>query len=178
MSHHHLSPLPLLILLLSFTFPARAQQSQPVTNFERIKAMVDSNRIEMTYTVATTHYSYFLEPATPYSNQNIRIGQDSAFIIVRDSIAAGYLPYFSGGYTFPRTGTNGIVFSNKMIHPVSQVKGQGNRQSITYEFSVVGLNDSYKISIIIRQGGICYLYVNSTKRSPMSYIGQVVEKVY
>lgn len=172
-----------LVILLSVFItvctsqPGKSQQVQPITDFQRIKAMVDSNRFETMYNIATTHYSYFLQPGTPYSDQNIRIGQDSAFIIVRDSLAAGYLPYYGGGYAIPQTGAKGIVFSGKMIQPVSKIKGRGSRQSITYGFSIIGTLDSYKISIIIQNNGTCYLYVNSNKRSPISYVGRVVQKV-
>lgn len=176
MSYRYLFLL-LTVISFFFTTTARSQPGQPITDFQQIKARVDSNRFEMIYTIATTHYSYFQEPGIPYSDQNVRIANDSAFIIIRDSVAAGYLPYFGSGYSIPRTGTNGVLFSNKMINPTSETKGQGKRQSINYEFSVIGVNDSYRIRIIIQQYGICYLYINSTKRSPISYIGQVVEKV-
>lgn len=152
-------------------------QNRPISDFEQIEAMVDSNRFEMEYTIATTHYTFYLQPTTPYSDQNIRIAADSAFVIIRDSIAAGYLPYFGSGYSIPQTGPLGIVFSNKMLNLTKSVKGRGRRQSIAYQFSVAGINDTYKISIDIRYNGLCYLYVNSLKRSPISYVGQIVEKV-
>lgn len=174
MSHYYL----FLFIALLFSTSVKSQSSQPITNFGEIKTLIDSNRLETEYTIATTHHSYFLEPGTPYSDQNIRIGQDSAFIIVKDSIAAGYLPYFGSGYSIPQTGSKGITFSGKMINQSSSIKGRGKRQSATYEFSVVGANDSYKITMVIQNNGVCYLYINSTKRSPISYIGQVVEKVY
>lgn len=176
-SRYFLATLLSVLLIVYTSQPGKSQQIQPITDFQQIKTMVDSNRFETMYTIATTHYSYFLEPGTPYSDQNIRIGQDSAFIIVRDSLAAGYLPYYGGGYSIPQTGAKGIVFSGKMIQPVSKFKGRGNRQSITYGFSIIGTLDSYKISIIIQNDGTCYLYVNSNKRSPISYVGQVVQKI-
>ena len=49
-------------------------------------------------------------------------------------------------------------------------------QSIFYQFSVVGKNDTYKLSIDIRHDGTCYLFINSLKRSPISYTGQIVEQ--
>lgn len=161
-------------LLFSLVLQA---QNRPITDFEQIEAMVDSNRFEMEYTIATTHYTFYLQPTTPYSDQNIRIAADSAFVIIRDSIAAGYLPYFGSGYSIPQTGPLGIVFSNKMLNLTKSVKGRGQRQSIAYQFSVAGINDSYKISIDIRYNGLCYLYVNSLRRSPISYVGQIVEKI-
>lgn len=170
----------LLSVLITVWTPqaGKSQNIQPITDFQQIKAMIDSNRFETMYTIATTHYSYFLQPGTPYSDQNIRIGQDSAFVIVRDSLAAGYLPYYGGGYSTPQTGSKGIVFSGKMIQPTSKIKGRGNRQSITYGFSVIGTLDAYKISLIIQNDGTCYLYVNSNKRSPISYVGRVVRQVH
>lgn len=161
-------------LLLSFVLPA---QNRPITGFEQIKSMVDSNRFEMEYTIATTHHTFYLQPTTPYSDQNIRIANDSAFVIIRDSIAAGYLPYFGSGYALPQLGPRGIVFSNKMLDLTKSLKGRGRRQSIAYQFSVVGKNDTYKINIDIRYNGLCYLYVNSLKRSPISYVGQIVDKI-
>lgn len=157
---------------------ATAQTEQPITNFDTIQALVDSNRFEMKYTIATTHYTFYLQPTTPYSDQNIRIAQDSAFVIVHDSIAAGYLPYFGSGYSIPQTGAQGIVFSNKMLDLSKAVKGRGKRRSIFYQFSVAGRNDTYKLSLDIRYDGTCYLYVNSLRRSPISYIGQIVTHVY
>lgn len=156
---------------------ASAQSEQPITNFKTIQSLVDSNRFEMVYTIATTHNTFYLQPTTPYSDQNIRIGRDSAFVIVRDSMAAGYLPYFGTGYSIPQTGAKGIVFSNKMIDQTQSIRGRGRRQSISYQFSVVGKNDTYKISIDIRYNGQCYLYVNSLRRSPISYVGQIVESI-
>lgn len=155
----------------------RVQTEQPITNFSTIRSMVDSNRFEMQYTIATTHYTFFLQPTTPYSDQNIRIAQDSAFVIIRDSVAAGYLPYFGSGYSIPQTGTKGIVFSNRMQNVSKSILGKGKRKSISYRFSITGLTDSYKVSIDIRYDGTCYLYINSLRRSPISYIGQIVEKV-
>lgn len=178
-SRYIIIPLLSAIIILCAYKPTKSQQPiQPVTDFQQIKKMVDSNRFETLYTIATTHYSYFLEPGTPYSDQNIRIGQDSAFVIVRDSLAAGYLPYYGGGYTIPQTGAKGIVFRGKMIQPVSKIKGRGKRQSITYDFSIIGTLDSYKISMIIQNNGTCYLYINSNRRSPISYVGQVVEQIH
>ena len=141
-----------------------------------IKEKVDSNRFKMQYTIATTHHTFYLQPTTPYSDQNIRIAQDSAFVIIRDSIAAGYLPYFGSGYSIPQTGNRGIVFSNTMQDLTRQTRGKGRRQSIFYQFSVVGKNDTYKLSIDIRHDGTCYLFINSLKRSPISYTGQIVEQ--
>ncbi len=154
-----------------------AQTTHPITNFSTIQSLVDSNRFEMVYTIATTHNTFYLQPTTPYSDQNVRIAQDSAFIIIQDSIAAGYLPYFGTGYSFPQTGNKGIVFSNKMLDLAKSTKGKGKRRSIFYQFSVVGKNDTYKISIDIRNNGQCYLFVNSLRRSPISYTGQIVEEV-
>lgn len=163
-------------MIFSF-LPTTAQTPQPITKFNIIQDLVDSNRFEMEYTIATTHHTFYLQPTTPYSDQNIRISQDSAFVIIRDSIAAGYLPYFGSGYSIPQTGAKGIVFRNKMLNLTKSTRGKGKRQSISYQFSVIGKNDSYKISIDIRNDGLCYLYVNSLRRSPISYIGQIVEKV-
>ena len=124
-----------------------AQNNQRITNFGIIKEKVDSNRFKMQYT-----------------------------IIIRDSIAAGYLPYFGSGYSIPQTGNRGIVFSNTMQDLTRQTRGKGRRQSIFYQFSVVGKNDTYKLSIDIRHDGTCYLFINSLKRSPISYTGQIVEQ--
>ena len=152
-------------------------QSLPITNFSQIKSMVDSNRFEMIYTIATTHHTFYLQPTTPYSDQNIRIAQDSAFVIIRDSVAAGYLPYFGSGYSIPQTGAKGIVFSNKMLNLTKSIRGKRKKQAILYQFSIVGTNDTYKISIDIRYNGLCYLFINSLHRSPISYVGQIVERV-
>ena len=64
-----------------------AQNNQRITNFGIIKEKVDSNRFKMQYTIATTHHTFYLQPTTPYSDQNIRIAQDSAFVIIRDKHA-------------------------------------------------------------------------------------------
>ena len=100
------------------------QNNQRITNFGIIKEKVDSNRFKMQYTIATTHHTFYLQPTTPYSDQNIRIAQDSAFVIIRDSIAAGYLPYFGSGYSIPQTGNRGIVFSNTMQDLTRQTRGK------------------------------------------------------
>lgn len=170
----------LISIMIGLLLPASlvfSQSGRPVTDFAHIQQIVDSNRIEMEYTIATTHYTFYLQPATPYSDQNINIAGDSAFIIIRDSVAAGYLPYFGGGYSIPQTGSKGVVFSSKIFDRTVRLKGKGKRQAITYSFAVVGLNDSYKINIDIQYDGSCYLYVLSTRRSPISYIGQIVEKI-
>ena len=82
----------LWFICLLVVSPAKAQTPVPVTKFSTIQRLVDSNRFEMVYTIATTHHSFYLQPGTPYSDQNIRITRDSAFVIIQDSIAAGYLP--------------------------------------------------------------------------------------
>lgn len=157
---------------------APAQTVQPITNFNAIQQLVDSNQFEMIYTIATTHHTFFIQPNTPYSDQNIRIAKDSAFIIIHDSIAAGYLPYYGTGYSLPETGEKGIIFSNKMLNLTKSTQGRGRRQAISYQFSVVGKNDTYKISIDIRHNGQCYLFVNSLRRSPISYTGQIVKQIH
>lgn len=167
-----------ILLWTSFLFAVLYVKAQtPVTKFGIIQNLVDSNRFEMIYTIATTHHTFYLQPGTPYSDQNIRITQDSAFVIIQDSIAAGYLPYFGSGYSIPQTGTKGIVFYNKMLDLTKSRRGKGRRQAITYQFSVIGKNDTYKVSIDIRHNGQCYMFINSLRRSPISYIGQIVEKV-
>lgn len=153
---------------------AHAQPQRPITNFNTIQQSVDSNRFKMIYTIATTHHTFYLQPTTPYSDQNIRITQDSAFILIQDSLAIGYLPYYGTGYSIPQTGVKGILFKNKMLNPTKSVRGKGRRSSIFYQFSIAGINDTYKISIDIRHNGLCYLFVNSLKRSPISYTGQIV----
>ncbi len=154
---------------------AHSQSYQPVTDFKTIKQLVDSNRVKMVFTIATTHHTFFIQPDTPYADQNIRIGQDSAFIQIRDSLAIGYLPYFGTGYSIPQTGGRGIVFNNKMLDVVKSVRGKGRRPSVFYQFSVVGKNDTYKINLDIRYNGLCYLFINSLHRSPISYTGQIVK---
>ena len=163
--------------LLLWAWTLYGQAPQPITKFSVIQQLVDSNRFEMVYTIATTHHTFYLQPTTSYTDQNIRIARDSAFIIIRESVAAGYLPYFGSGYSIPQTGAKGIVFSNKMLDLTKSRKGRGRRQSISYQFSVVGKNDTYKISIDIRHNGQCYLFVNSLRRSPISYIGQIVDRI-
>lgn len=165
------------IAIFLSVFTASAQDNQPITKFNVIRNLVDSNRFEMVYTIATTHHTFYLQPTTPYSDQNIRIARDSAFVIIHDSIAAGYLPYYGSGYSIPQTGAKGIVFSNPMIDLEKSTRGKGRRQAISYRFAVVGKNDTYKISIDIRHNGQCYLYVNSLRRSPISYVGQIVESI-
>ena len=167
----------LWFICLLVVSPAKAQTPVPVTKFSTIQRLVDSNRFEMVYTIATTHHSFYLQHGTPYSDQNIRITRDSAFVIIQDSIAAGYLPYFGSGYFIPQTGMKGIVFYNKMFDQTKSVLGKGPRQSIAYRFTVTGQEDIYKISIDIRHNGQCYMFVNGLKRAPISYVGQIVEKV-
>lgn len=149
------------------------QNNPAQQKFRQIQAMVDSNRFEMNFTIATTHYNYYLQPTTPYMDQNIRIGRDSAFILINDTLAIGYLPYFSSGYSFPQTGIKGIIFDNKILNRSVRTRGKGRKQVITYQFEVVGKNDSYKINLDIQYDGTCYLYVNSTRRSPISYSGAI-----
>ena len=159
-------------------FHSKGQTPVPITDIQTIRTLVDSNRFEMQYTIATTHHTFYLQPMTPYTDQNIRISQDSAFIVIRDNRAAGYLPYYGSGYAMPQTGPKGIVFSNTMTDLNKSIKGKGRHPSISYQFSVAGKNDAYKINIDIRYNGQCYLYINSLRRSPISYIGQIVEKVF
>lgn len=159
-------------IFLSWTVP----DNRRITDFDLIKEKTDSNRFEMQYTIATTHHTFYLQPTTPYSDQNIRIGRDSAFVSIRDSIASGYLPYFGSGYSIPQTGNKGIIFNNTMLNLTRQTRGKGRHQSIFYRFDVVGKNDTYRLSIDIRYDGSCYLFINSLKRSPISYTGQIVEK--
>lgn len=165
------------LLCLGFLLLSPVIRAQDITNFQVIKNKVDSNSFEMVFTIATTHHTYYLQPTTPYSDQNIRIAKDSAFIIIHDTVAAGYLPYFGYGYSLPQTGSKGIVFSNKMLDLTKSTRGRGRRQSLFYQFSVVGKNDTYKITLDIRNNGLCYLFVNSLHRSPVSYTGQIVEKI-
>lgn len=162
------------ILFSLLSAHAQSQSQRPITNFNTIQQSVDSNRFKMIYTIATTHHTFYLQPTTPYSDQNIRIAQDSAFILIQDSLAIGYLPNYGTGYSIPQTGVKGILFKNKMLNLSKSVKGKGRRSSIFYQFSIVGINDTYKISIDIRHNGLCYLFVNSLKRSPISYTGQIV----
>lgn len=167
--------LTLFITLPLFLLPFKTIADPPESlTFSQIQAMVDSNRFEIIFTIATTHYSYYLQPTTPYSDQNIRIRQDSAFIIVNDSLAAGYLPYFSGGYSFPQTGLKGVLFHNKMLNKMVKTRGKGRNQAIRYEFEVIGKNDNYKLAMDIQYDGTCYLYVNSSRRSPISYMGYII----
>lgn len=169
----HFFTLFIIFALFSFSVKATDNTAQPLS-FEQIQSIIDSNRFEMVFTIATTHYSYYLQPTTPYSDQNIRIEKDSAFIIVNGTLAAGYLPYFSGGYSFPQIGIKGILFHNKMLNKTVKTRGHGKNQAIRYEFEVIGANDNYKLNIDIQYDGTCYLYVNSSRRSPISYVGKII----
>lgn len=165
----------LLIFLLFGILPLQAQSkaSRIAAEFEQTQKIVNSNHFKIDFTIATTYNSYYMTPTQPNYNENIRIEKDSAYVIINDTIAEGFLPYFGSGYSFPQVGAKGIVFANKMLDKTVRIKGKKGKRTIAYEFMVVGLLDSYRINLDIQYDGTCYLFVNSTKRSPITYQGKL-----
>ena len=165
-----------IILGIFVCWYSQLHAQTPITQFKTIQTLVDSNRFQMVFSIATTHHTYYLQPNTPYVDQNIRIDQDSAFVVIQDSIATGYLPYYKSGYQTSQNEKKSIIFFNKMLNLKKQTHGKGRRQAIIYQFDVIGTNDTYKITIDIRYNGQCYMFVNSLKKSPINYTGQIVER--
>ena len=178
---NHLAPIA-YSGLISPIEQAEKQESQqsnlPITDFSQIKQLADSNHLHMIFTIASTHHTNYLQPNTPYTDQNIRIEKDSAFVIIQDSIATGYLPYYSSGIQSNQTQKKEIIFFNKMLHLKKETLGEGKRQSITYQFEVVAPTDTYKINIDIRPQGQCYMFINSLHKTPINYIGQIVKEIF
>ncbi len=149
-----------LLLLLCCTASLLNAQRPKTTeeNFQKILALVESKEFRID-----------LRIATPLNGTNINI--DSAYITVKDTLAAGYMPYYSAHYSFPMTGKKGINFDNVILNPSLRVKGKKNRKTIKFQFDIIGKNDSYKLQMDIQDDKTCYLFVTSLKRSPISYIG-------
>ena len=166
----------LIFLMLTGTALAVSAQNKNAriaAEFEKTQKIVETNHFRMDFTIATTYNSYYMTPTQSNYNENIRIGKDSAYVIINDTIAEGYLPYFPSSYSYPQVGVKGIIFSNIMLDKTVRIKGKKGKRTIAYEFMVVGLNDSYRINLDIQYDGTCYLFVNSTKRSPITYQGKL-----
>lgn len=165
----------LILLLVCGTLFAHAQRKSDriAEEFAETQKIVDNGHFRMDFNIATTYNSYYQTPSQSNYNENIRIGKDSAYVVINDSIAEGYLPYFNSGYSFPKTGVKGIVFVSKMLNKTVKIKGKRGKRSISYEFDVIGLNDTYKLNLEIQYDGTCYLFVNSGKRSPITYQGKL-----
>lgn len=161
----------IIILFLLFHSAKLYAQDQSTLTFEQITSAVEQKTFQIRFNIATTHNSFYVDPITPYENQNVTISADSSFIMIIDSIAVGYLPYFGSGYAFPQYGINGIVFKNKMINTQVSYNNRGKRPSISCSFDVYGLMDNYKIRLDITNDGTTYMLVISQQRGPISYIG-------
>lgn len=163
----------LIILLASIGSLATAQTGERQKNnvpqakeeridddFQRTKEIVESNRFKIVLSIAT-----------PLNGLNVKI--DSTAVTVNDSVAKAGLPYYSSNYSYPQTGAKGIVFNNQILNRSVKIKGKKGKRSIAYQFEVVGTLDSYKLKTDIQYDGSCYLYINSTRRSSISYIGRI-----
>lgn len=152
----------ILLILLGICNVSFAQRhkEQIEKDFNRIWQIVESG-----------HFTIKFSAATPYNGTNILT--DSAQIVISDTIAIGYLPYYTRYYSLPMTGAKGIVFDNTILNKSIKIKGKNDKKVIKYQFDVIGKNDAYKLQMDIQYDGTCYLYVVSKQRGPISYIGTI-----
>ncbi|MGL5681471.1 MAG: DUF4251 domain-containing protein [Marinifilaceae bacterium] len=159
----------LFMLCLSTSLYA---QNDSIITFDQINAAVKAQQFKVTFNMVSPVNNYYIQPTTPYIAENIRISPDSSFIIIADSLAVGYLPYYGNGYAFAQYGIRGIVFKNTMINPQYYLNNRGRKPSVTFIFDVVGLIDIYKITVNVDADRTTYMQVQSTKRSPITYTGK------
>lgn len=160
-----------LLLLVWYCSDIAFAQQQNTLSFEQITQAVQQQQFQIRFRIASTHSSFYLNPTTPYIDQNINISPDSSFVVIADSVAVGYLPYYGSGYAFPQYGLKGVVFKNRILNRQIHYNTKGHHPSISFQFEILGLLDSYKIQIDITKNGTTYMLVISRQRSPISYIG-------
>lgn len=146
------------LLLCSTGIYAQKKEADTEKLFRQTLELVESGKFKALFHIAT-----------PLNEVNIQI--DSAWVYVQADSVSGYLPYYTPGYSFPRTGSKGIVFDNRILEPRLKIKGRKERKAILYQFAVYGKNDNYRLRMDIQYDRTCYLYVTSVLRGPISYIG-------
>lgn len=167
----------LLVSLILFSVNTSWSQNRIVKiekEFTQIDSLVKSGSFKITFTLATPHQSFFQRPDAPYGENNIAIATDSAWIIVKDNLAKGQLPYYSSGLSFLQAKPQKrIQFDNYMIGKSVEIKGKKKKKAINYTFGIIGENNNYKLQLNIQYDGSCNLFIDSDGLPPISYLGTI-----
>lgn len=142
--------------------------------FLQVDSLIKNGSFRITFTLATPHQNFFQRPDIPYGENSIEITPDSAWIVVKDKVAQGKLPYYASGLSFlPGRPQKSILFDNYMIGKSIEVKGKKGKQAINYTFGIIGENNNYKLQLNIQYDGTCNLFVDSNGLPPISYLGTI-----
>ncbi len=129
--------------------------------FQESKALIES-----------INYEFVAIQANPQGGKTINLTTNPNHLkIIGDSIDS-YLPYFGKSHSASfGSSDSGIKCSVK--HAKYEVTINDNKLQQIVKFSGKGKNDNYKFSLTISSNGSATLFVNSNKKSGISYFGNV-----
>lgn len=123
---------------------------------------IENNRFKVTVT-----------KAFPSGGQTVDLLSNPGFIIIKDSLAQGSLPFFGRAYSVPYGKGGSIEFNHTLQKSKLTVKGKKQHKQWIYTFSVRGEYDLFSIILRITEKGDCSVSVESNQRSPIHYNGKI-----
>ena len=163
----------LIVFLISFIhINATAQESKKEAK-ERKKEEQYQQILEI---VNTQYYGFQADKAITQKGRNINLaGRGNSLVVEHDKSAAS-LPYFgraySGGYS---SSDSGIDFNGVM--ETYEVDRNEKKHKVTIKYSIKGVDDHFKCTLIVSGVDNASLSVVSNRRQSISYNGSISEVV-
>ena len=170
----------LFIIGLLFTItiiPVRAQNKKEnrfEKEFQKTLALVNSDKFIVKFYIATPTVQTLFTP--PGAGNNIDIDPKNCYLWVQDSLVKANLPYFGEGSVKSGSQLDTISFQNILFSRTVKVYWEGKKKAIAYQLTIMSGGDVYYLNMHIQYDGTCYLYFSDRRRSPISYVGQIVKQ--
>lgn len=132
------------------------------TAFEQTRELIGSNRFRVE-----------AERAYPAQGKTVDLFSNKGYIILSDTLAKGFLPFFGRAYSLPYGDDGGIEFNSTVRNRKITLNKNKRNRNITYRFSVRAQNDVYTIILLIQSNRNCNITVQSNQRSSISYSGKI-----
>ncbi len=164
-----------LYFIFTVAFISLAGILQAQTKEEKAKIQEEAFQKTLSL-VESHHFQVKIDRVHPTTGQDVsRFNPEGSFNI-KDSIAAGQLPFFGRAYNLPYGDGGGIKFNSKMIdQSMKTIDKKKKGKIIFYRFSVPGEGiDMFRISMEIGASGACTVNVNSNNRASISYSGKII----
>ena len=161
----------LLLLLLPFvTFAAPDKQERDKSDKKAAEAKAFKAICEL---VNSKQFQIDIDKVYPLDGFDVTRFNPRGKIVVTDSTAKGFLPYFGRAHTLPYGEGGSIQFDEKIRKLEIEITEKRKKREITFNFSIPGNNDFYRIFIKAMSNGKCSIQLQSNNRNQCTYGGTI-----
>ena len=165
------------LLLAIIIIPVKAQSKKEIRfekEIQKTLALVNSDKFIVKFYIATPTVETLFTP--PGAGNNIDIEPKNSYLWVKDSLVGVKIPYFGSGAVKSGSQLDSISFQNILFSRTVKVYWEGKKKAIAYQLTVMSGGNVYYLNMHVQYDGTCYLYLSDRRRSPISYVGQIVKR--